>query len=194
VGFGYLNISVNGHGNTGFIYVLINWSTTQDGLSIADTAGFTVGPATETTLQYPAIARYVKIQVVPANGVGTDSPRVEIFGSNVYAPNSRTQQYLGPLISSNSAVAAGATLTVAAQSTYEGPATVHFADDGNNKWFATAEWNNGGPTLWQRFLLIVGADNGQGFTQQINLPPTPVRLSITNQDTVAHGMYVELVT
>jgi hypothetical protein len=193
VGFGYLNISVSGNGNTGFISIQIDFATDPGFTNIVSIQGFTIGPGSFTSFQYPVLARYFEVSELPRDGVGTDTPLVEIFATNVYAPNLRAAQAFGPLISANQSVAAGATLTVMAFSTFEGPATIQFANDANNKWFGVVEWWNSGTASWQRFIFKFGADHGQGFSGQINLPPSVVRMSITNQDAVAHGMYLEMV-
>jgi hypothetical protein len=191
-GFGYINLSVNDLGGTGYFSVQIAWSIYTSSQGQLSTFYCIPTPGGQQTLQIPVIARYFQVEIAHISGVTTDRPLVAWFGANVLAPDQINSQPAAPFLSFVQTVAAGATYTQMATTTIQGAANFHILDSTNNLWNASVAYYNGQTQGWQNYIFVEGSQYGQGANLEIGLPPAPLQVSITNTDTASHTFHGSL--
>lgn len=192
---GYTNLilSVQAAGSTANNWVEIFFYPDGGTSTQVATIAVNLVPNSQSSFKMPVEARFFQVQNNYITGPAGGSAIITVYGTNDPNQNLLTQNTDQRQIGGNSGIAAGVTYTLTSNGTYGGPATIMFADDGNNKWFGTAEYYDRVAVAWVRFLFVFGADHGQSWIQDVNIPYAPVRLNITNQDTVTHGMYLSMV-
>lgn len=191
--FPNLLFTIFGPGTAAFNVLQIDWYNDANKTTLLITTTIVPTPSSECTIRVPVITRYFTITWQYVSGVGAGTWQVWVFGTTSNNDNQATQDTSTASIIINATVAAGATVTTMAASTYQGPAMIAVSHGTNNSWDSWLEYYDTNLKAWTQFWIVKGADkNSLAWTERIYLPYAPVRLNARNRDTVAQAMFATL--
>jgi len=188
VGFAFVNLSVAGIINVNWIVAQLVWYKDNLASSQAGAVQFSCGPQSNGAIQYPVLSRWARINVFSPTAPSTDSPTVEAFGSNGYAPNIHIQQFDAPLLYQSASVAAAGNITLQATNTYEGEVSVYANTSSGSAFTVQLQWYDVQTQTWKVFLSTSPPAGSSTVLVQTKLPPTAVRMVLINNDSVARTL------
>lgn len=170
----------------------LRWWDNPNETTYAGQDNFVTGPGMETGIQYKARGRY--LSAIVANNEATDVNPVQVYfrGTNAQARVNAGNQQSAPIAWSDSTPAAGGSTTTLATTVVPGPATFAVQHNSNASWDAELQFWNTATKSWQRFVHYNGAVIGQSLIAPVTLPAAPVRMVVTNGDTVARTIFASL--
>jgi hypothetical protein len=191
---GYIDIVATTFNLADFYVVNLNWWDDANGLTFAGEDSFTCMPNAENAMQFKVRGRYLGLVI--DNNQSTDLLPIVVYarGTNSGVLLQHGRQFNGPLIRIDQGINAGAGVTVAAPTIAPGPGVLSVHQGNNNLYEAELQsylTNAGG---WQRFLHVNGVTDGQSSIRSVILPAAPVRLVLTNTDTVLRTLWGALST
>lgn len=190
---GYVDVFANTAGLNDHYSIGLRWWDNPGETTYAGQDNFVTGPGMETGIQYKARGRY--LSAIVANNDATDVNPVQVYfrGTNAQARVNAGNQQAIPLMLTDSSPAAGGSATVAASTVVPGPATLAVQHNANASWDAELQFWATATKSWTRFAHYNGTVIGQSLIVPVTLPAAPVRLVVTNNDTVARTIFASVV-
>lgn len=159
------------------------WYADSLGVTQIASSKYVLSPLNDNTWVVPVRSGWCQVTMTLLSGTTTESFWLSVFGSQNGFQNIGSEQAGKSLLQWNRNVGASGNSTVGPGPLAIGPATLSIWHAANNSWLASLYYFDPGTAAYVQFIAITGSTYGQGLITRISLPPSPVYVSITNQDT-----------
>lgn len=193
IGYAYLTVGIDDANNVHNYTVVVTFYDDFGLTNIIGTRQLVPVPGQRFPYQVPVISRYAVATCSHIVFGDTEVIGCIVYGSNIPVKNIGDSQGGQPFLSSNSSVAAGATVTVPALFTYDGLAILSAGTSSGTAFFVQINYYSLLTASFVQMVVLTGAGSGSDFTAQIALPPCPVNMVLHNSDTVARTLFGTVV-
>lgn len=179
-GFGYINIVTGGGLLQSDAYrISVQWFIDKAQTFLLASQDIScLGGGQE--IQVPAIGRWFTVITTFFSGVGTDTLTIMAIGSNVYTPRLAAQLRETPYIYVNQNIAGSTTLTFDGITTVPGEAVWSVLGNTNAQWVAELSFYSISTATYLGFAFMYGAILGNAGISRVELPFSPIRMTIEN--------------
>jgi hypothetical protein len=192
-GYGYLDVYVNYGLVTSYAKIVAIWYLDPAATIIIGQNTILPVPGFESIKQWPVRSRYCQIFAVFESGIDTEIAVYNVFGNNAYMPGIRMDGNGYPSAYYAANVLAHQTIHAPLLQTYEGEAVFAGTTVTGSAYLAQLDFYQYDIPQWQSFAFVSGVTDGPSFIKTVRLPPAPVRITYSNQDTVTRFAVLSLV-
>ena len=168
---------------TNFYLISFNWFTDSSGSVQIGTTEYCPTPGTVNTFVVPIIAPWCQVTVTHLSGGVIQSWHLSCYGSQNGFSNVASEQAGAPLLHGDRNVGASGNSQFGPGPLAVGPATLSLWHANNNSWLASLHYFDPTALAYNQYMVLNGSEYGQGAVLRISLPPSPVYVLFTNQDT-----------
>lgn len=181
-GFEYINVTTDSGVSNAFMHVKLDWFQDQNATQPMGFTDYVIPPLDFIVQKIPIMTRYFKLEMGPVGGVTGHTVHAIVYGTNADQENIVTQQTATPMLQRNQTIPAGGTQTDQIAGMLGGPVKISINDEFNKNWIAFTQYWDFNVQNWLLFWAARGVDRGQSWSEYVNLPYAPCRLSVNNTD------------
>lgn len=191
--YSYINLTVNANLLASFYEVIVSWFTDSTGGTAVTTGSLSIPPTSQSSLQIPVVTPWVSFTIV--NLTVTVDPAILLYAYATLArsPDVRARDLAIPFLEWHGSIAAAGTQQVFSLATAAGPAVLYGRHTANNLWSVLLNYWRYTDQTWQPLVSITGSTVGTEDCRTIALPAAPIRMDVTNSDTVARTTHATVV-
>lgn len=184
LGYGYLDVCMDDGASAHNYEVVVTFYLERGLVNLVVSQSFLPVPGRKQMFHVPVITRYCTVTVSHIIAADPDQVACNVFGSNVQENQFAFTQQGVPFLWTRTLLGAGASTSVDAVFTAYGPATLSCNTDSGSAWFAQINYYSLVTASFQLLLEMDGAAVGQSGIASVSLPSCPLRLTVSNRDTV----------
>jgi hypothetical protein len=192
-GYPYLIINADNTASSAYNAIEIFWWQDANKVTLIDATEYLPVPGVNAAVKIPVLTRYFSFQFNYKSGPGGGTEKITVYGTTADTPDILTGVIGEPSVMINQVVGAGTNVTVTSPDIGGRVGHVSVVQGINTSWFCGLDYYSTANNAWQTFWVMYGAQQGLGGHAEVATPFAPLRLVVTNIDSVNRTFYSSLV-